>query len=72
MVVMMIMTTRCHGAKEKTRMAAFTVLSTSLSLLSVITRDVPGGDTEDNDGDIGDDTDDADDDMHLGVEQWCL
>ena len=44
MVVMMMMTTRCHGAKEKTRMAAFTVLSTSHWLLSVITRDGPGAD----------------------------
>ena len=52
MVVVMMMTmmmTRYHGDKEKTQVGAFTVLSTYLWLLSVITRDVPG-DADGNQG----------------------
>ena len=64
MVVVMMMMTRYHGDKEKTQVAAFTVLSTSPSLLSVITRAVPGdadynhGNDDDNDNDDTDDNND--------------
>ena len=50
-VVMTMMMTRYHDDKEKMQVGAFTVLSTYLWLLSVITRDVPG----DADGNQGND-----------------